>query len=66
MSPYNGPLQHFQGHPWEVFLMAAILKKGDQAPDFILTNQFGKTIKLGDFKGRKLIVYFYPRSDTTS
>lgn len=46
--------------------MVVILKKGDQAPDFTLTNQFGETIKLGDFKGRKLIVYFYPKSDTNS
>jgi len=41
----------------------AILKKGDQAPDFILSNQLGKTVKLGDFKGRKLMLYFYPKLD---
>jgi len=44
----------------------AMLKKGDQAPGFILTDQLGKTIKLGDFKGRKLILYFYPKSDNCS
>jgi len=44
----------------------AILKKGDQAPGFMLADQFGKMIKLSDFKGRKLILYFYPKSETFS
>ncbi|MBN1291601.1 MAG: thioredoxin-dependent thiol peroxidase [Candidatus Latescibacteria bacterium] len=40
------------------------LKKGDKAPDFKLIDQQGSTIKLTDFKGKKLLVYFYPKADT--
>jgi peroxiredoxin Q/BCP len=40
------------------------LEKGDAAPDFCLNDQDGKTVKLSDFKGRKLLLYFYPRADT--
>lgn len=42
----------------------AALKVGDKAPNFKLTNQDGKVVKLGDFKGKKLLVYFYPKADT--
>jgi hypothetical protein len=59
------PPVHYNGNTCEVFSMA-ILKKGDQAPGFMLIDQSRKTIKLSDFKDRKLIVYFYPKSDTTS
>jgi peroxiredoxin Q/BCP len=40
------------------------LKPGDKAPDFELLDQHGETVKLGDFKGRKVLVYFYPKADT--
>jgi thioredoxin-dependent peroxiredoxin len=40
------------------------LKAGDPAPDFALDDQHGKTVKLSDFRGKKVIVYFYPRADT--
>jgi len=40
------------------------LKPGDQAPAFELKSQDGKTVKLGDFKGKKLLLYFYPKADT--
>ena len=40
------------------------LKAGDPAPDFALPDQHGNTIRLSDFRGRKVIVYFYPRADT--
>ncbi len=42
----------------------ATLKTGDAAPAFALKDQAGKTVKLADFKGRKLLLYFYPRADT--
>jgi peroxiredoxin Q/BCP len=40
------------------------LKAGDPAPDFALEDQDGKTVKLADFRGRKVLVYFFPRADT--
>jgi peroxiredoxin Q/BCP len=40
------------------------LKPGDKAPAFTLLNQAGEKVKLSDFKGRKVLVYFYPKADT--
>ncbi|MDD2386132.1 MAG: thioredoxin-dependent thiol peroxidase [Bacteroidales bacterium] len=40
------------------------LKIGDQAPDFKGVNQNGKEIKFSDFKGKNLILYFYPKDNT--
>jgi peroxiredoxin Q/BCP len=40
------------------------LKAGDKAPIFEGVNQDGKKISLNDFKGKKLILYFYPKDDT--
>jgi hypothetical protein len=40
------------------------LKAGDKAPDFKLEDQQGRKVKLSDFKGRKLLLYFYPKADT--
>jgi peroxiredoxin Q/BCP len=37
---------------------------GDKAPAFSLQDQNGKTVKLSDFKGKKLLVFFYPKADT--
>jgi thioredoxin-dependent peroxiredoxin len=42
----------------------ASLKIGDSAPDFSLLDQNNNLIHLSDFKGRKLLVYFYPKADT--
>ncbi len=42
----------------------AHLTIGDPAPDFALADQDGKTVRLADFKGRKLLLYFYPKADT--
>jgi len=41
------------------------LKPGDAAPSFALEDQSGKLVKLSDFSGRKLLVYFYPQADTS-
>lgn len=43
----------------------ARLEPGDKAPAFSLEDQNGKTVKLGSFKGKKLLVYFYPRANTS-
>ncbi len=40
------------------------LEAGDKAPAFSLPDADGKTVKLSDFKGRKVIVYFYPAAST--
>ncbi|HMO81837.1 MAG TPA: thioredoxin-dependent thiol peroxidase [Pyrinomonadaceae bacterium] len=39
-------------------------KEGDKAPNFKGRNQDGKSVKLSDFKGKKLALYFYPKDDT--
>ena len=40
------------------------MNAGDKAPAFSLTNTGGKTVKLSDFKGKKLVLYFYPKDAT--
>ena len=41
-----------------------MLQPGSPFPNFSLPNQDGKTIKLSDFSGRWLVIYFYPKDDT--
>jgi len=41
-----------------------MLQKGDKAPDFTGNDQQGKVVSLDDFKGKKLVLYFYPKDDT--
>ena len=40
------------------------LQEGDKAPDFKSKDQNGKSIALRDFKGKKVVLYFYPEDDT--
>jgi peroxiredoxin Q/BCP len=40
------------------------LKPGDPAPDFALPDQHGNTVRLSDLRGRRVVVYFYPKADT--
>ena len=42
----------------------ATLQTGDPAPDFTLLDQHGDVVRLEDYRGRKLLVYFYPEADT--
>lgn len=44
--------------------MGERLHAGDAAPAFQLLDQSGQTVSLGDFKGRRVLVYFYPKADT--
>jgi thioredoxin-dependent peroxiredoxin len=44
--------------------MASKLTEGAPAPDFRLARDGGGAISLGDFKGRKLVLFFYPKADT--
>ena len=40
------------------------LKVGDKAPEFNLADGGGNQVKLSDFKGKKVVLYFYPKDDT--
>ncbi|HAE67281.1 MULTISPECIES: thioredoxin-dependent thiol peroxidase [Sphingobacterium] len=42
----------------------ATLEIGQKAPDFSAKNQHGETVHLSDFKGKKVILYFYPKDNT--
>lgn len=41
-----------------------MLKVGDKVPDFSAKDQDGNTINLSDYKGKKLVVFFYPKAST--
>ena len=42
----------------------AIPKEGDKAPDFTAKDQNGNTVSLSDFRGKNVILYFYPKDNT--
>lgn len=42
-----------------------MIKEGDEAPDFSVKDQDGRDVKLSDFRGQKVVLYFYPKDDTT-
>jgi peroxiredoxin Q/BCP len=42
----------------------SFLNVGDQAPDFALQNQNGDLVRLSDYKGKTVVVYFYPKAMT--
>ncbi len=44
--------------------MGTLLKPGDPAPDFEGHTTTGEKVALADYRGRKLVLYFYPRDDT--
>jgi thioredoxin-dependent peroxiredoxin len=44
--------------------MSELLKHGDPAPPFNLPDQSGHEVSLSGFRGRKVLVYFYPKADT--
>jgi len=41
------------------------LEVGKKAPDFALPDQDGKKVKLSDFKGKRVVVFFYPKAGTS-
>ncbi len=41
-----------------------MLEAGERAPDFTLPDQDGRTVKLSDFRGQPVVVYFYPKAST--
>jgi len=42
----------------------SVLKAGDKAPAFTLKDQSGTSVKLSSYKGRKVLIFFYPKADT--
>ena len=42
-----------------------MLKIGQKAPDLMLASSDGKTLNLKDFAGKKIVLYFYPKDDTS-
>jgi peroxiredoxin Q/BCP len=41
-----------------------MIEQGDEAPDFELPDQDGRAVKLSDFRGQSVVVYFYPKAST--
>ncbi len=41
------------------------LEIGRKAPDFALPDEEGRTVRLSDFKGKRLVVFFYPKANTS-
>lgn len=49
---------------WSADIVGRMLKPGDKAPEFALVDQQGTEHTLAGFRGRKVLVYFYPKADT--
>ena len=43
---------------------AHMLEPGDKAPDFTVQDHTGKTRKLSDYRGKPVVLWFYPKADT--
>ena len=41
------------------------LQSGDRAPAFSASDQHGETVRLADYSGRKVFVFFYPKANTS-
>jgi len=41
-----------------------MLHTGTAAPEFELKDHLGRTVKLSDFKGKRVVLWFYPKADT--
>ena len=41
-----------------------MLRPGDKAPDFVARDHNGKTVKLSDFAGKPVVLWFFPKADT--
>ena len=42
-----------------------MLKIGEKAPDFVLPSDEGEEVSLEDFKGKRVLIFFYPKANTT-
>ena len=41
-----------------------MLKPGDPAPEFELQDHLGRTVRLADYRGKRVVLWFYPKADT--
>ena len=41
-----------------------MIREGESAPDFTIKNAIGENVKLSNFRGKKVVLYFYPKDDT--
>ena len=41
-----------------------MLKPGDRAPEFEATDAFGRDVRLKDYRGRKVVLWFFPKANT--
>ena len=41
-----------------------MIEEGKPAPDFELQDDHGDTVRLSDFRGKRVVLYFYPKADT--
>ena len=41
-----------------------MISQGTPAPDFALPGDDGRTVRLSDFRGRRVVLFFYPKDDT--
>ena len=48
----------------DLFSSTSGIAVGDRAPDFALPDRTGKTVHLSDFRGKPIVLYFYPKDDT--
>ncbi len=49
---------------FHISTLIMVLKEGDKAPAFTAPDQNGKQVSLADYKGKKLVLFFYPEDDT--
>jgi peroxiredoxin Q/BCP len=42
----------------------SLLKSGEKAPDFSVSDHLGRQVKLSDYLGKNVILWFYPKADT--
>ena len=53
------------GYPWAQREARMALAEGKPAPDFALPDEEGRTVRLSDFRGRTVVVFFYPKAGTS-
>ncbi len=63
-SVYRGLVSVFGKIPFPALEASMALSEGQSAPDFTAKTDDGKTVRLSDFRGKDVVLYFYPKDDT--